>query len=181
MKYFTKEIWAAHQTTDYAETLRANEASDRSAREYRQQLEPLLPRLSKRDRFFFTGGEILHDGRLIEFIAGDEVGHDVHGPKKFNINAHHTSVLMKVLGCDLDVLYTLKYMKVKRVIFDYPTADPLFHKEGAHIGDWGYDELTDAGDGYLRHEVLFASGTTILIEFKHFSYKKEDCEGTRYL
>jgi hypothetical protein len=28
---------------------------------------------------------------------------------------------------------------------------------------------------------FFASGTTILIEFKDFSYEREGCEGTRYI
>jgi len=53
-------------------------------------------------------------------------------------------------------------------------------REGDHIGDWGYDEVTAVDENYLRHEVLFSTGTTILIEFKHFSYEREDCEGTRY-
>jgi hypothetical protein len=87
---------------------------------------------------------------------------------------------MKALGANLDVLYTLNYTKVKRVVFDYPTDEPLFHLEGSHIGDWGYDELTPADDSYLRHEILFTSGTIILIEFIRFSCTREKCKGTRY-
>jgi len=89
-------------------------------------------------------------------------------------------VEIKVLGSQLDVEYTLKYSKLRRVQFDYPSETPLFHEEGEHIGDWGYDELTAIDDNYLRHEVLFASGTTILIDFKDFSYEREPCEGSRY-
>lgn len=80
--------------------------------------------------------------------------------------------MMKVLGQDLDVLYTLKYTKVKKVVFEFPSEEPLFYDEGDHIGDWGYDELTAADDLYLRHEVLFASGTIILVEFKHFTIQQ---------
>jgi hypothetical protein len=75
----------------------------------------------------------------------------------------------------------LKYGSVRKVVFDYPTDVPLFHHEGGHIGDWGYDEVTAADENYLRHEVLFSSGTTILIEFTQFSFERQACEGTRYL
>jgi hypothetical protein len=34
------------------------------------------------------------------------------------------------------------------------------------FGDWGYHELSDAGGGFLRHEVLFATGVILLFEFK---------------
>jgi len=180
MKYFTKELWAAHNSGVDEERRRALEEGDRNALEYGRQLELLRSRLPPEAYSFFSG-ESLHDGRLVEFIAGDDVGRNVYGPEKFDINAHRTSVLMKVLGCNLDEFFTLKYTKVRRVVFDYPSADPLFHDEGEHIGDWGYDELTAADDSYLRHEILFASGTTILIEFKDFSYEKVSCEGTRYI
>ena len=104
---------------------------------------------------------------MITFTVGDAINHDVQ-------------VEIKLLGAQLDVLYTLNYKGVKRVIFDYPTDAPLFYREGDHIGDWGYDEVTAVDENYLRHEVLFSTGTTILIEFKRFSYEREACEVTRY-
>ena len=98
-------------------------------------------------------------------------------PEKFDINVHKVTVEMRVLGSNLDVHYALRYETVRRVLFDYPSDEPLFHNEGRHIGDWGYDELAAIDDNWLRHEVLFASGTTILIEFKDFFYEREGCEG----
>jgi hypothetical protein len=148
-------------------------------RAYTEQLEQLRPRITQQTYRFFKK-ENLHDGRLLAFAAGDALDHYVHGAKPFDINAHNTSVVMKVLGQDLDLLYTLKYTKVRKVVFDFPSDETLFHNEGSHIGDWGYDELTAADDLYLRHEVLFASGTIILIEFRRFAYRKERCEGSRY-
>ena len=180
MKYFTKQLWAAgNNRRNDEEHRRAYEQSEQNRRDYIRQLEQLRPRLSNEVYQFFTV-ESLHDGRLLCFTAGDSIGHDIRGPEKFDINAHEPSVEMKVLGSNLDEQYTLRYQKVRRVSFDYPSDEPLFHHEGGHIGDWGYDELTACDDDYLRHEVLFASGTTILIEFKDFSYEREPCEGTRY-
>ena len=178
MRYFTKELWAGYNSSNAAERQRAFEQGEANARAYLSQLEGLRPRLSKQTYRFFTT-ENLHDGRLLEFITGDGIGHNVSAGN-FDINAHKTSAQMKVLGANLDALYILKYKKVRRVVFDYPTVEPLFHDEGRQIGDWGYDELTAADDNYLRHEVLFASGTSILVECKYFSYARKKCEGTRY-
>lgn len=172
MKYFTKEVWLGYNNQGPLTPRAAVEMGKKNWREYVEQLEELRPRLS-RQAFRFFQKENLHDARLLAFIAGDAPEHDVHGPKRFNINAHNPSVVMKVLSENLDVLYSLKYTKVRKVNFEFPSAEPLFHEEGNHIGDWGYDELTAADDQYLRHEVLFASGTIILVEFKHFAYKKE--------
>ena len=180
MKYFTKELWLGYNSRDDPTNRTAIEEGERNYREYMRQLEELQLRLSKNTQRFFTT-ENLHDGRLLAFTAGDGIDFNIHGSEKYDINARNTSVQMKVLGLNLDALYTLKYTNVKRIVFDYPTDEPLFHREGWHIGDWGYDELTAADENYLRHEVLFASGTTILIEFKDFSYEKEQCEGTRYI
>ena len=180
MKYFTRELWLGYNSRNDEVNKTAIEQGERNYHEYVRQLEKLRPRLSENTHRFLTT-ENLHDGRLLAFIAGDGIDFNINGSEKFDINARNTSVQIKVLGANLDMLFTLKYTEVRRVIFDYPTDQPLFHNEGCHIGDWGYDELTAADDKYLRHEVLFASGTTILIEFKDFSYEKEECEGSRYI
>lgn len=179
MRYFTKERWLGYNNKGPLDGKTALEQDRHNMREYLSQLEGLSPRLSKQ-AFRFFKQESLHDGRLLAFVAGDDLEHDVHTSKRFDINAHKTSVQMKVLGANLDVLYTLRYTKVRRILFDFPTENPLFHDEGGHIGDWGYDELTAADGLYLRHEVLFASGAITMIEFKGFAYKKEPCEGSRY-
>lgn len=178
MKYFTKEMWLGWNCSDNTESQRAYDRSERNFREYSHQLKQLEPRLSKRNYCFFSK-ENLHDGRLLTFTVGDGLEHAAE-QTRFNINRHDTTVKMSVLGPNLDILYTLTYRKPRRVVFDYPTTTPLFHEVGDHIGDWGYDELTAADDNYLRHEILFASGTTILIEFKQFSYSKKRVPGSRY-
>ena len=179
MKYFTKELWLGYNNKGPLDSKTAIELGQHNLQEYAAQLEQLHPRLNRHTYRFFKK-ENLHDGRLLAFIAGDGVGHDVQGSQRFDINARNASVVIKVLGANLDLLYTLKYTEVKKVQFEFPSDEPLFYDEGDQIGDWGYDELTAADDMYLRHEVLFASGSIILIEFKHFAYKKEPCEGSRY-
>jgi len=57
----------------------------------------------------------------------------------------------------------------KIALFPIGKARPLW--------DWGYDELTVAKEGSFRHEVLFASGSTLAIEFKRFSFKNDQIRG----
>jgi hypothetical protein len=179
MKYFTKELWLGYNNQGPLNSKTAIEQGQRNMQKYLTQLEQLSPRLSKQ-AFRFFKQESLHDGRLLAFVIGDYLEHDIHDSKRFDINAHRSSVQMKVLGPNLDVLYTLRYRKVRKVLFDFPSEEPLFYDEGEQIGDWGYDELTAADNTYLGHEILFASGAIIKIEFKTFVYKKEACEGARY-
>lgn len=174
MKYFTKEMWRGWNSSDEAEQQRAREQSDRNWQEYLQQLEKLESRLGTEAYEFFKTAE-RHDGRLISFTVGDAINHDVHGPTKFDINAQDTAVEIKLLSPYLNSLYTMNYSGVRRVVFDYPSDDPLFFHGGSNISDWGYDEVTAVDENVLRHQVLFSSGTTILIEFTHFSFTQESC------
>lgn len=171
MKYFTKELWAGFNTEDDAEFRRTDELWKRNHADYSWQLEELKPRLSKQTYRFFTT-ESLHDGRLLSFNVSDNLDFNIDEGKWFDRNSRKTGVSMQVLNFEQDILFLLRYTKVRRVLFDYPTDDPLFEIEKDFIGDWGYHELTAADENFLRHEVLFSSGTTILIEFKHFSYKR---------
>lgn len=181
MKYFTKELWLGYNSRNDAERQRAFVKGEDNAQEYKRQLEDLRPRLTREAYDFFTT-ESLHDGRLLAFTAGDAIDYGIQGhADRFDINIHNPAVEIELLGANLDVQYTLKYGSVRKVVFDHPTDVPLFHHEGGHIGDWGYDEVTAADENYLRHEVLFSSGTTILIEFTQFSFERQACEGTRYL
>src|SRR5688500_6613290 len=107
MKYFTKEMWRGWNSRDEAERQHANELSDRNWPEYRQQLEKLESRLGLEAYEFFKSGE-RHDGRLISFTVGDAINHDVHGPVKVDINAHDTTVEIKLLSPYLNTLYTCK-------------------------------------------------------------------------
>ena len=63
---------------------------------------------------------------------------------------------------------------VTRVEVNFPGKRVLFPVGMyANFGDWGYDELTPGKNGLFRHEVLFASGSTLSIEFKKFAVHKQ--------
>ena len=171
MKYFTKELWAGFNSGDDAVFRRTDKRWNRNREAYSHQLERVKTRLSKNAARFF-GGVSLHDARLLAFVVGDHINYGRSELSALSGSKCRPEVRMDVLDYEQRWLYSLSYSKVRRVLFDFPSGEPLFHEEGGRIDDWGYDELTAAGKLYLRHEVLFSSGATALIEFQKFSYKR---------
>jgi hypothetical protein len=174
MKYFKKELWAG--VNNEATYKKSYAQWERNLKKYVEQLEKLKSRLSKNASRFFAE-ESLHDATLIGFTVGDRVGRYPKDYSSFIKNRLRTTVLIEALTYSQDKIYTLKYTGIRKVSFDFPSSSPLFHDRGGPIDDWGYDELTAAGKEYLRHEILFSSGATILIEFKHFSYRRVNTGG----
>lgn len=72
--------------------------------------------------------------------------------------------------------YVLEYKNVQRIDVDYPGKLKLFPAGfNSNFGDWGYDELTSPEKNLFRHEILFASGATITIDFRDFSFRRKPC------
>jgi hypothetical protein len=169
MRYFKKELWAGiNNESTYK---KASAHWDRNLKRYVEQLEKLKPRLSKNALRFFTK-ESIHDATLIAFTVGDRIDGYPKNYDSYIKKQLRTSVRIETLSYDQDYVYTLRYTGIRKVVFDFPSSSPLFYGMRDAIDDWGYDELTSGGKDYLRHEVLFSSGATILIEFKYFSYKR---------
>jgi hypothetical protein len=73
---------------------------------------------------------------------------------------------LHVISAEGNVAFLLHYKDVSRFEVDFPGETTLFPVgEFSNFGDWGHDELTLVSPSALRHEILFASGATILIEF----------------
>ena len=51
--------------------------------------------------------------------------------------------------------------------------DSFVYNERDNIGDWGYDEVSAPDLKYLRHEVLFSSGTSVMWSLKSFHIPKK--------
>lgn len=175
MKFVTKEHWLGWNSRDDKISKWAEESSRQNLEKYSEQLAALRTRLSKRNFTFFK--ESLHDARLIAFSVGDGLHLDFESKQSVSINDFYkTSVSIKVLNAEFDAFYNLKYDKVTKAVFDFPSDSPLW---GKNVDDWGYDELSEVNEITLRHEVLFSSGTTILIEFEKFSFMKQPNKGSR--
>ena len=136
--------------------------------DYRAQLNGLQGSLSEDSYQFFDEAD-LHDGELLDLqiVDGSRPG-PISEPSRpwATMFSYPVKASLSVLDGQGQVVWRVSYRAMRRVAIDFPTEDLLFHQEGAGFGDWGYHELTDAGNGFLRHEVLFSSGAMLLFEFK---------------
>jgi hypothetical protein len=169
MKYFTRERWKAAQRPDNA----VQELWRVASEEYENQLRTVEARLSPEARRFFHAD--VHDGELLRFniIDGGRVAAGPTEPWEYQ-RQYPVSVELEVLESFGDRSWQLSYLGCRRTMVDFPTEEPLFHTDGQGFGDWGYHELTDAGGGFFRHEVLFASGSTLLIEFMDLQVQTQE-------
>lgn len=175
MEIVTKRHWRGWNSDDEKEAIWAEKSAYENFEIYAERLEKLRPRLKERNYRFFKNG--LHDARLISFCVGDGLHLDFGSSGVSIRDFYKTSVRIRVLSAEFDSIYDLKYGKVSKSVVDFPSDEPLW---GNNIDDWGYDELSEVNDKVLRHEVLFSSGATILIEFEKFSYTKTRYGGGRY-
>ncbi len=82
---------------------------------------------------------------------------------------------LRVLDSQEKWLWTINYSGVRRVVTQYERPSVPFG--GFGFEDWGYHELSDAGAGLLRHEVLFRSESTLLVEFKAVAVQSMQARG----
>ena len=177
MKYFTPQLWISFQGP------RRNAAFKtwgRRLKQYRKSLKNILPGLRPSARRFFRDALILHDGTLTRMEVGDRID-DIEGGATRNIvNRRMARIRLFVLA---DVvkqrrvigkcLYTLEYRDIERIDLNFPGDLELFPTGlGPNFGDWGYDELTSPKQKLFRHEILFASGATITIDFRDLSFRR---------
>ena len=71
---------------------------------------------------------------------------------------------MRILEAYDRFVWTVAYRNVRRLSVNYP-GDLMFIT-GSGFGDLGYHELTASRSELLQHEILFRSGSTILVEFQ---------------
>ena len=160
MKYFTKDYWLRLQ--DLSNSERNDREWEQLLVAYRENLSTLRSRLSPEAMAFFDDANV-HDGHLAEFRIGQQ---SPLTPWDGSPDTEHpVTVQLTVRDATGHAAWLLKYSNVRRVVVDYPSEAELFPIGGEGFGDWGYHELTDAGGGFLRHEVLFATGATLLVEF----------------
>lgn len=161
MQYFTKDLWESAQEPGKLHEYDSNWQT--AYEKYLQQLAGLRDRIGI-DAYSFFAEADLHDGIFVKL--------ELEGGSS---ETYSCPVSAKLIAMDAsrNLEWRMSYGALRRVVIDYPSDTPLFYSPGEGFGDWGYHELTDAGDGFLRHEILFATGSGILFEFREFSATKE--------
>jgi hypothetical protein len=147
---------------------------------YGAQLDLLRQRLSE-DAFFFFRFADVHDGELMELTVMDgsrpaplsEEARPWASPR-----AYPVQVNLKVLDAWDRFLWAVSYTGVRRLVTNFPDEKRGWYQDGEGFGDWGYHELCAVDEVCLRHEILFASGSTLLIEFDRVVVSVKKVRGT---
>ena len=141
---------------------------------YYRHLDSIKARLGQRAyKFFRFGSEEtgLHDGFLMSLNMGDGVGLGQQHLPKLRFRNRKSVVHMQVLNYERDVLHVFEFKKLRKVVVDIPSAEPLWFKAGETLGQIYTYEIVAASPKYLRNEWLLDSGGTITIEFEKLIYR----------
>lgn len=131
-------------------------------------LAGLLDRVSPQAYDFFAETD-LHDAELLDVrvIDGSRPAPPDEPARPWQgLMAYPVRVELTVLDACQQYVWRLVYSSVRAALMDFPSSDPLFDRGEGGFDDLGYHELTDAGDGLLRHEILFSSGAVLAFRFK---------------
>jgi hypothetical protein len=180
MRYFTRQQHEAYNSTDPGIAAAAKAEFNRSCDLYRSQFSALKQRLPN-DVWTFFDSVSLHDGTLLALRVGDDVDKRYPTYRSVLVNKRQLSVEVEILNHDETRLFAIRYERLHRVAFDFPTANPWYLRFGDRgsnpVDDWMADEVTAIDEKILRHEVLFSSGATLLLDFETISLRSTGVEG----
>jgi hypothetical protein len=141
VKFFTRELWLSAQNIT---NLKSHDREWRRAEEeYRAQLETLKPRLASDAYKFFAEADV-HDGELLDLVVADGSRPAPLGEKTrrwVKPGNHPIQVRMEVLDSWDKLVWLLTYKKVRRLLVDFPTQEPLFYNAGDGFGGLGLSRV----------------------------------------
>ena len=136
---------------------------------YREALEELKPRLSKKVWEFFYygyGPTGLHDASLLKFTIGDGVFYEAGGKAPLFKNYRKVNVLIEMLNYEQDLHYVFDLRKPVKISCNIDSVD----MQG--IGDLYTYELFAVDDKYLQLGFLFVSGAIIIVQFQKLVFTR---------
>jgi hypothetical protein len=137
-----------------------------------RQLDALEPRLSRSAWQFFRygfGSKGLHDGRLLALRVGDGLTYTPNGSTPFFLNRQHASAVVEFLNYEQDLHYVFDLRGVRLFSGNLLVEGNSYAKS---FGDLYIYELTAAADNHLSLGFLFASGGSIVVEFKRLVFRR---------
>jgi len=176
MKYFTYDLIAAandwvEQTEE--ESRLAEKRYWSIVEDYHLELEILKSRVSRAAWNFFRHGfghYGLHDASLLSLRVGDGLNYVLDGNVPFRLNRQRTSARVEFLNYEQDFHYLFDLRGISRVRNDLFIEEDSYAKS---IGDLFTYELTIADTDNLQLGFLFASGATIVIQFRKLVFRRQ--------
>lgn len=146
MKFFTYQLWSSLQSEN---SKIAERKWLRNMKAYKTQLHKVESCLSKKVFALFSRSAF-HDGEV--------TGLHFASPQKIFLTLKHW-----------DVEYVLMFGGVRTWNINFDARHDFLSL--GRMFEWGYDELTNLDDGFVKLEILFSSGGTCIIEFDKLQVK----------
>lgn len=164
MKYYTSELWRKLSSDSSEERENAKEQWKKNLKEYGEEFEKIKHKLPKKFLEIFMEECGFHDYYLNNF----QIIHGNHGYK----NPVKVIITITDTESTWDIIYTgIKEIGVKYVSEPYVRPGKI-KKYYDGFDTYGYNEFYEVDENNLSHEILFASGATILVCFNKISIKK---------
>jgi hypothetical protein len=163
MRYFTDELWKEINSGIKERREFAEKQWERNVEEYAILFENIKHRFSKKFLNIYLKEDNFHDFKLKEI----KVLHGKYGytdPVKVSLVIYNESNV-----------WQLDYVGIEKIALDYKkTENSSSHSRQFQYGfdNFSYDEFFQINDRIMSHEILFASGATLLIYFNKILIKK---------
>jgi len=175
MKYFTYDLLAA--VNDWVvqseeERRRAEAEWARAVKNYFCGLEKLKTRVAAPALNFFQNGANeagLHDGNLVSASVGDGLDYNADGASPFYLNRRAMAARLEFLNYEQDRLYTFDLRGVSSYRGDLVVEEERHAKS---IGGLYLCEISAGNDESLQLGFLFASGSSIVVQFRRLVFRK---------
>jgi len=111
----------------------------------------------------------LHDARLLSFRIGDGLDYKPDGSSPFRLNHQRTAAILELLNYEQSFHYTFDLRRVSRVQSDLFSYEESISED---LGDLYLLELTASEGKKLQLGFLFASGASLVLEFRRQVFRR---------
>lgn len=153
MRYFTYELWSKVNSDSQKKRDEADFEWDKNDKAYSEIFESVKNRFSKKFLKIYLSNHGFHDFHIKNIL----ITHKEYGFKN--------PISIDIYVTDSVNTFKITYKCIKKFSVNYKEdEDDWAYRRG--FDDWGYDEFLPIDEQTLSHEILFASGSTILVHFK---------------
>jgi hypothetical protein len=153
MRYFTNELWSKLNSESQKERDEASFEWKKNNEAYSTTFETIKIRLSQKFLKTYLNNYGFHDFQVKNIV----IAHKEYGFKN--------PILVDIYVMDGINTFKITYKCIKKFNVNYEEGIGWEDRRG--FDDWGYGEFLPIDEQTLSHEILFASGSTILIHFKN--------------
>lgn len=164
MKFFRPELWARINSEIAQEREEAELEWNKNIKTYSESFRITKQYLPEQFLSVYLNNHGFHD----YLIVGIKI---TKSPSDFGCSISKDIDMKISKGSQT---WLIRYDHVTKLYLDFVEEDQFLFSPLTNNNawdEWGYDEFSNVAEDTLSHEILFSSGSTILIYFKNISVK----------